>query len=170
MSYIFSYPLVVSLVSSTGDRIDRPYLTNPLLRSPLGFGLLAGFRRDGKGDFAAAGGTDLVKACVAEVLGVQGDSEYTQGELPWRTEFGSLLYLLRLRNNDAVLEALARAYVAAALTRWEPRVRLKAVTVTRANAATVLDKGTIAVIRLLYDIVADGSQVLVPDVNQLLEV
>ena len=48
-------------------------------------------------------------------------------ELPWRTEFGSLLHLLRHQRSAAVLEELARVYVVDALKRWEPRVVVTAV-------------------------------------------
>jgi uncharacterized protein len=88
----------------------------------LGFGLLRPFRRDQKADFAAAGGGALIRSAVGQILGTVGSSDFTQGELPWRTEFGSLLHLLRHQKNDRVLQELARVYVVDALKRWEPRV------------------------------------------------
>ena len=88
----------------------------------LGFGLLRPFRRDQKTDFAAGGGEAVVRSAVGQILGTIGSSDFTQGELPWRTEFGSLLHLLRHQKNDRILEELARVYVVDALKRWEPRV------------------------------------------------
>lgn len=171
MSFVFSFPLVVPLVSPAGDRIERPYLPNPLLRSPLGFGLAGSFQRDGKGDFSALGGADLVRSCLAELLGIQAASEYTQGELPWRTELGSLLYLLRHHGNDTVVQALARQHVADAIRRWEPRVRLKTVTFTVADSKTTEDVGNVLVMKLVVDIVSSpgGNNVTVSDLAITLE-
>ena len=74
----------------------------------LGFALLRPFRRDLRSDLAAAGGADVIKSAVGQVLGTVGASDFTQGELPWRTDFGSLLHLLRHQKNDRVLQELAR--------------------------------------------------------------
>jgi uncharacterized protein len=60
-----------------------------------------------------------------------GSSDFTQGELPWRTEFGSLLHLLCHQKNDRVLQELARVYVVDALKRWEPRVVVTSVQIAR---------------------------------------
>lgn len=95
----------------------------------LGYGILRPFRRDRKLDWAAAGGARLVQACAGQVLGTRASSEFTEGELPWRTEFGSLLYLLRHREIDETTQQLARVYSAEALARWEPRVRVTRVEV-----------------------------------------
>lgn len=116
----------------------------------LGFGLLRPFRRDRKADFAAAGGEALVRSAVGQILGTMASSDFTQGELPWRTEFGSLLHLLRHQKNDAVLQELARVHVADALKRWEPRVQLTSVQVTRER-----DRGeNVLAIRLRYNIIS----------------
>jgi hypothetical protein len=133
----------------------------------LGFGLLRPFRRDRKADFAAAGGEALVRSAVGQILGTMASSDFTQGELPWRTEFGSLLHLLRHQKNDAVLQELARVHVADALKRWEPRVQLTSVQVTRER-----DRGeNILAIRLRYNIISTnvpGNNVLVAGVEQQL--
>jgi phage baseplate assembly protein W len=96
-------------------------------------------------------------------------SDFTQGELPWRTEFGSLLHLLRHQKNDAVLQELARAHVADALKRWEPRVQLTSVQVTRER-----DRGeNVLAIRLRYNIISanvPGNNVLIEGVEQALRV
>src|SRR5574340_1155777 len=89
----------------------------------LGYGLIRPFRHDGRNDFAAAGGVVLVRAAVGQILGTMaGNGTTTQGEIPWRTEFGSLVHLLRHRKLDATTQALARTWVTDALARWEPRV------------------------------------------------
>lgn len=61
----------------------------------LGFGLLRPLRRDQKADFAAAGGGQFIRSAVGQILGTVGSSDFTQRELPWRTDFGSLLHVLR---------------------------------------------------------------------------
>jgi phage baseplate assembly protein W len=132
----------------------------------LGFGLLRPFRRDRKADFAAAGGEALVRSAVGQILGTMASSDFTQGELPWRTEFGSLLHLLRHQKNDAVLQELARVHVADALKRWEPRVQLTSVQVTRER-----DRGeNVLAIRLRYNIISTnvpGNNVILQGVEQL---
>ena len=52
------------------------------------------------------------------------ESARSSGELPWRTNLGAGLGLLRHRANDAVLRELARVYVRDALKRWVPGARL----------------------------------------------
>lgn len=135
----------------------------------LGFGLLRPFRRDQKADFAAAGGEALIRSAVGQILGTVGSSDFTQGELPWRTEFGSLLHLLRHQRNDRVLEELARVYVVDALKRWEPRVRVTSVQVTREQ----LDGENVLAIRLRYNMISTntpGNNVFVGGVGQTLTV
>lgn len=89
----------------------------------LGFGLLAPFTRTAA-DFANAGGIEHLQSMVGQVLGTMAGSDYTEGELPWRSDFGSLLHLLRHRNNDPVTAELARVYIGEALARWIPQIRL----------------------------------------------
>jgi phage baseplate assembly protein W len=135
----------------------------------LGFGLLRPFRRDRKADFAAAGGEALLRSAVGQILGTMASSDFTQGELPWRTEFGSLLHLLRHQKNDAVLQELARVHVADALKRWEPRVQLTSVQVTRER-----DRGeNVLAIRLRYNIISanvPGNNVILQGIEQLVRV
>jgi phage baseplate assembly protein W len=131
----------------------------------LGFGLLRPLRRDRKADFAADGGDALVRSAVGQILGTRASSEISQGELPWRPEFGSLLYLLRHRKNDAVLPELARVYVVDALKRWEPRVIVQTVRVSREQqeGADVLS------VRVGYSLIrrnVSGNQVVVPSIEQ----
>jgi len=135
----------------------------------LGFGLLRPFRRDRKADFAAAGGEALVRSAVGQILGTMASSDFTQGELPWRTEFGSLLHLLRHQKNDAVLQELARVHVADALKRWEPRVQLTSVQVSRER-----DHGeNVLAIRLRYNIISanvPGNNVIVDGIEQTVRI
>ncbi len=96
----------------------------------IGYGLLRPFQR-GARDFVAGGDVEAIESAVGQILGTLGGSEYTQGEIPWRPELGALLHLLRHQKNDAALQELARVYVTDTLQRWEPRVRVTGVKVTR---------------------------------------
>lgn len=131
----------------------------------LGFGLLRPLRRDQKADFAAGGGEQLIRSAVGQILGTIGSSEVTLGELPWRTEFGSLLYRLRHQKNDSVLQELARVYVVDALKRWEPRIAVTAVTVGREQH----DGENVLSIRLRYDVISTntpGNNVILSSIEQ----
>lgn len=135
----------------------------------LGFGLLRPFRRDLKSDFASAGGESLLRSAVGQVLGTMAQSDVTHGELPWRTEFGSRLHLLRHRKNDAVLQELARAYVVEALKRWEPRISVTSVSATK----EVLDGANVLALRIRYNLITSnvpGNNVLLSSVEQELRI
>ena len=135
----------------------------------LGFGILRLLRRDKKNDRAADGGEALVRSAVGQILGTMAASDFTQGELPWRTEFGSLLHLLRHQKNDVVLQELARVHVADALKRWEPRVHLTSVQVTRER-----DRGeNVLALRIRYNIISanvPGNNVILAGVEQVVTV
>ena len=118
----------------------------------IGHGLLRPFQR-GARDFVAGGGAEAVRSAVGQILGTLGASATTQGEMPWRTELGSLLALLRHQKNDAALQELARVYVTDALQRWEPRVRVTGVKVTRER----LDGEDVLAIRVNYDLITGRS-------------
>ena len=122
----------------------------------LGRGIIRPLRRDQKVDFANATGARLVASCVGQVLGTACDSEHASGELPWRTEFGSKLYLLRQRLNSNALVEQARRFVADAIRRWEPRVRITQVHISRGSAPTggVLN---VLSIRVKYNFVDQNS-------------
>lgn len=131
----------------------------------LGFGLLRPFRRDLKADFASDGGERLVRSAVGQILGTMASSDFTQGELPWRTEFGSLLHLLRHQKNDAMLQELARVYVVDALKRWEPRI---VVTSVRASRETS-DGENVLSLRIRYNLISanvPGNNVLLEGIEQ----
>ncbi len=94
-----------------------------------------------------------------------GSSDFTQGELPWRTEFGSLLHLLRHQKNDRVLQELARVYVVDALKRWEPRVVVTAVQVAREQQ----DGENVLAVRLRYNVISTnvpGNNVILSGIEQ----
>ena len=131
----------------------------------LGRGLSIPFRRDRQRDWASASGEALVRSAVAQVLGTVGASDFTQGEVPWRTEFGSLLHLLRHQKNDVALREMAKVYVQDALRRWEPRIM-----VTRLDAERLDDsEGSKLVLRLRYNVIqrnVPGNQVLLEGIEQ----
>jgi len=161
-----SFPLVPELPAASLDAAPQTGAersAHDVTQGFLGFGLLRPFRRDLKADFAADGGERLVRSAVGQILGTMASSDFTQGELPWRTEFGSLLHLLRHRRNDAVLQELARVYVVDALKRWEPRVVVSSVQMTRE-----LQEGqNVLAIRLRYSLVDRASgAVLLQNLDQ----
>lgn len=150
-SYPISSPALPSPVAPT----VQPSPSLPSVSDALGSGPTRPWRRDKKLDWSSANGAKLVASSVGQILGTRCASEFTSGELPWRDEFGSLLYLLRHRNNDATTRELARVYVADALARWEPRVRVTGVSI---DAEEVPGVGMVAMtIRVRYDITS-GSR------------
>lgn len=160
-----SFPLLADLPAAPveGAASTSEQSTHDVTHGLLGFGLMRPFRRDLKADFAADGGERLVRSAVGQVLGTIASSDFTQGETPWRTEFGSLLHLLRHRRNDAVLQELARVYVVDALKRWEPRIIVTSVHMSREQQ----DGENVLAIRLRYNIIDRSSgAVLVEGVNQ----
>lgn len=86
--------------------------------------LLSPFRRDKKRDFAVGSGEALLASKVRQALLTEGATPRSSGELPWRTNFGAGLALLRHQRNDAVLGELAQVYVRDALARWVPGAQL----------------------------------------------
>ena len=137
----------------------------------LGNGLIRPFRRDEKNDWAHAQGLALVKSSVGQVLGTHSDGPNFQGEMPWNTEFGSLLFTLRHMNNDDVVQELARLHTVEALERWEPRVILKRVDIARQQGPT--DGETVLVITIVYDVIQENraaNNVVLPNVEQVFQV
>jgi len=119
-----------------------------------GRGLTVPFQRDGKSDFRAGSSAELTRSAVSLVLGTICGSGTTQGELPWRTEFGSLVHLLRLRVNSPALAELSRSLIAQALARWVPWVQIRRIEVSVQD-----DRHTV---RIAYDSVDPSGRVLVP--------
>lgn len=100
-------------------------------RSVTGRGVVRPFRRNGRGDFYSATGAELVEAAIVQILTTRASSARNEGEIPWRTEFGSLTYMLRHGGNDERLRQIAKRYVAGALVRWIPRARVTDTSVRR---------------------------------------
>jgi phage baseplate assembly protein W len=100
--------------------------------------LLIPFRRDKKRDFAVGSGEALLASKVRQALLTEGATARSSGELPWRTNFGSGIALLRHQNNDAVLKELARVHVRDALKRWVPGAELVKLTVEQDGPALML--------------------------------
>lgn len=142
-------PVTVVTRAETGRSIDASGITARGIIRPL--------RRDQKRDFANATGVEFVASQISQVLGTVAASESTAGELPWRTEFGSLLHLLRFQNLTPVTAEKARAFVAGALRRWVPRARITSVQVERSVERTSL------IIRIRWSLLVEGSEpVVVP--------
>ena len=100
--------------------------------------LLTPFRRDLKRDFASGTGDELLRDKVLQALATEGATPSSSGELPWRTNFGSALHLLRHQRNDEALGELARVYVRDTFKRWVPEAELVDVAVTRDGPAMFL--------------------------------
>jgi len=74
-------------------------------------------------------GEALLASKVRQALLTEGATARSSGELPWRTNFGAGLALLRHQRNDAALKELARIYVRDALKRWVPSAQIVSVAV-----------------------------------------
>lgn len=121
----------------------------------LGNGVLRPFRWSKNGDFESGGGAALVRAAVGLVLMTICNSQTTYGELPWRTEFGSLLQVLRLRNNGGALVGLAKRFVIDTLAAWIPSVRVRQTTLIAGRKDTRF-------LKVVYDVVdPTGTRVVV---------
>jgi hypothetical protein len=100
--------------------------------------LLIPFRRDKKRDFAVGSGEALLASKVRQALLTEGATARSSGELPWRTNFGAGLALLRHQRNDAALKELARVYVRDALKRWVPGAQLVELSVEQSGPELIL--------------------------------
>ena len=100
--------------------------------------LLTPFRRDRKRDFAVGSGDALLASKVRQALLTEGATARSSGELPWRTNFGAGLALLRHQRNDDALRELARVYVREALKRWVPSAQLVSLEVTQDGPSLTL--------------------------------
>jgi len=126
------------------------------LNNYIGTGVIRPFQRDQKQDYANAAGIPILNTSVGQILGTMSDSPIASGELPWRPEFGSTLYLLRNRLNNVALADIARKYVVEALARWEPRIRVRAVKIQRLEAQAGSGRNVLF-IRITYDILSENS-------------
>ena len=106
-------------------------------QDPYGSGIVCPFRRDGKGDFANNSGLVVLKSDVAELLGIIGPSASEPGELPWDTERGARLIVLKHRGiHKEMTRATAEQMAAGTIRRYEPRVQVGP-TVVRGEGATL---------------------------------
>jgi hypothetical protein len=100
--------------------------------------LLIPFRRDKKRDFAVGSAEALLASKVRQALLTEGATARSSGELPWRTNFGAGLALLRHQRNDAALQELARVHVRDALKRWVPSAQLVSLSVEQVDSSVTL--------------------------------
>lgn len=129
----------------------------------LGFGLLTPFRR-GVRDFISGSGPDLVKSAVSQILNTRASSPDGNivGELPWRPEFGSQLWLLRHKNINDGTSILANTFVTSAFEQ-EPRAVVQNIEVEELEDTTLL-------IRVTYGIInenIDANQVILTEVEEI---
>jgi len=155
------------LVDATPSPTDRVVRRGS--RAVLGRGVVRPFRRDDRNDFANAEGLALVQSCVGQIIAMRGSTEFVQGELEWDPDRGSLMHLLRFKQNTLVTQELGRTYLVDCLRTWEPRVIVKNARVTREAGPN--GEETVLLIRLLYDVIATnvpGNTVLFSNVQQAL--
>lgn len=94
------------------------------------FGQTWPLRRDQVNDFATASESEMISADLELLLGIECTGPKAVGELPWRPELGSLIYMLRHRNlYDEATTEFVRTYSADAVARWYPAVRITKVTI-----------------------------------------
>lgn len=130
----------------------------------LGNGITTPIRR-GSSDLVSASGVDLIRAAVGQILGTKAAVGDLVGEVPWRPDFGSKLWVLKHRSNDPTLEGQAEAFVKEALL-WEPRVEVTEVLVETEPAAGPNELR----IRVRYRVLnenSDDNRVLLPVFEEL---
>lgn len=158
MPTVYSWPLSNPPTASPATDVGQGAAA--LLASSTGRqrrGIVLPFRR-GASDFESGEGAALINSEIWQVLGTRCSSATTQGELPWRTEFGSLIQHARHRNNDAVLEALLSQWAADAVARWLTYLR-----VTRTELSRVKDPSgneTILWLRVFWEVASRGGQII----------
>lgn len=88
--------------------------------------------RLGRTGISESVGTAKIEESIRSILGTQ------YGERVMRPRFGSNLKTLVFAPNNSATANLARFYTEEALSRWEPRIEVDAVTVTNDNTAARL--------------------------------
>ncbi len=114
-------------------------------------GVITPFRRDQKNDFVNGGGKALLRSHLQQILGVRAGNEVIQGEYRWRSDFGSLLELIRHRTNNPITRELARSYVISAVGRWTKSLR-----VTDVELVDIEDRPNIIILRVWYEVTERG--------------
>lgn len=97
----------------------------------LGSGLTIPLRRMGASGFLTATGVPLVRACIRQIIGT------SQGELRWKTKFGTQLKRYKHKPNTEELEELVRDDIMTALANFEPRINKVDVKITRQNSQII---------------------------------
>lgn len=115
-------------------------------------GIITPFRRDQKNDFANGGGKALLRSHLQQILGVRAGNEVIQGEYRWRSDFGSLLELIRHRPNDVTTRELARTYVITAVSRWTKSLRVTGVDLVELDT----NDGNVLVLRVWFEVTERG--------------
>jgi phage baseplate assembly protein W len=87
---------------------------------------------DETGRIAESAGEERIRQSILIILGTR------PGERIMRPDFGCELHSLAFAPNTTATANLARHYVEAALTRWEPRIELSGVAVGNDLAAAAL--------------------------------
>lgn len=93
------------------------------------------------GSIKTVTGIDLIKSNIQFVLG------WSYGERYFLPEYGSRLFELIEEPNDNVLVNIIEHFVINSLRRWEPRVRIEKINITRPGDAEVLDVAITYLIR-----------------------
>jgi hypothetical protein len=135
---------------------------------PLGTGITIPFRREG-GDFAFAFGPAVVQSDLRVMLATQGPIGGSPGELPWRTELGSRLALLKYVGEGPVRFAMARLYAGEILSR-DPRIMVNSIEVTQPPGADGRNRLAIAVSYRLTAMIRAGGAVTDDVVRTIVEV
>lgn len=131
----------------------------------VGRGINAPFRR-GAADIVTVSEIELIRGNLRQILGTRAGTPFSTGELPWRPEFGSKVHFLLHKPNTALTEAMARFYTVEAISRWEPRVIVRGVTMSKQKTQATGPRETpVLLLNLLWairttsrseSIVADG--------------
>lgn len=132
----------------------------------LGCGLIIPFRRASR-DFANACDVELIRSTVRQILGTRAAVRSLPGDLKWRPDFGSKLWVLRHRNNDYLLREEATTYVQEAL-EWEPRVR-----VTEVIPTVDAENPNRLKIRVRYKIIDENvpeNRVILPEFEEVITI
>ena len=152
-------------VSTNARSLERRAQLSRTPKDFLGNGILVPFRR-GSRDIVSGRDVELIKSSVAQVLGTRAAvGRDFPGELPWRPDFGSKLWILRHRNNDPTLHAQAMTFVMEAM-RWEPRVEVTGVEV---EVYPEVPENQLRV-RVRYEIIQENvasNQVLLPEFEEV---
>jgi hypothetical protein len=103
----------------------------------FGCGLVFPFQRDGQGDFRSATGLPLLGNDIEHLLGIQGPTADSPGELPWDGDVGSRLPNLKHRFAfSEVIDAEAQMMTSEVVRRFERRVRVGRTRVRAVEAPT----------------------------------